>query len=66
MLMSNRQLQELAESIAKNSDAYTGAWHLACIINNAMKEQGISDEHYGEIEKMVDTIHESQPPEELL
>jgi hypothetical protein len=56
--MSNKQLRELAESIAKNSDMYTGAWHLTCIINNAMERYGISDEHYDEIEAIIDAIHD--------
>jgi len=54
------KLQELAESVAERSDAWTSAYSLVCIINKAMEEQGVSDDHYEEIETMVDNIHNSE------
>jgi len=59
--MENKaKLQKLAGSVAKRSDAWTDAYNLACMINGAMKEQGIPNDHYEEIESMVDIIHDSE------
>lgn len=60
MQPTSNRLQELAESVAERSDAWTGAYSLVCMINKAMEEQGISGDHYEEIETIVDNIHNSE------